>query len=472
MLIRKQQLTALIFGILIFAGAISSSWLDDFQIILVDQINLGDNVARPEIVATDNRVYVIYHQFSGSSYQPSSKFAVNIYSKDFNSKISEKVLVSLSPEYGIVTDIRVDSDEEYIYAFYEMANGQTETTSLFGVKYEMNDNFDLSAETGLISNSKVFHIAECGDELLDDPIVLVTGSEVVAITRYMEDFEPSGKTKYKVYTFTKDLVKKDEFDLDLSSVADGHARQASIERVDSYYYMVLPTTVGTVSQGTPKLDNTIPADLLLVKLDENWNVVDSKIISADVNAVETYVTGFDFDGDYFYVGYKHIPQPISTMTSMLKVYDREFNLVIEEEVKTITPQNDKPENLRMSLEVQDNKIYYAADNELYIYQQLSPTSIEETDGITPNKSQLNKNYPNPFNPTTTINFSLAEEDAKIIIYNMKGEKVKQFSDIRNQTSVVWNGNDDNGKPVSSGIYFYQLKVRNEFSQTKRMLLLK
>jgi hypothetical protein len=87
------------------------------------------------------------------------------------------------------------------------------------------------------------------------------------------------------------------------------------------------------------------------------------------------------------------------------------------------------------------------------------------------------NYPNPFNPITTISFSTAEsmENTELAIYNMKGQKVKQLVNEQlsaGQHSVIWNGTDENNKPVSSGIYFYQLKAGNRFSETKRMLLLK
>jgi len=90
-------------------------------------------------------------------------------------------------------------------------------------------------------------------------------------------------------------------------------------------------------------------------------------------------------------------------------------------------------------------------------------------------TKLNQNYPNPFNPTTTINYSL-KENSKISlnIYNIKGQKVKQLvSDYLSvgQHSVVWNGKDDNGKSVSSGIYFYKLKTGN-YEETKRMVLIK
>ena len=94
------------------------------------------------------------------------------------------------------------------------------------------------------------------------------------------------------------------------------------------------------------------------------------------------------------------------------------------------------------------------------------------------KTELHGNYPNPFNPSTTIKYSL-REDSKVTleIFNIKGQKVKQL--ISNsagqvsagQHSVVWNGTDDNGKSVSSGIYFYKLKTGN-FEKTKKMILLR
>ncbi|NQV18525.1 MAG: T9SS type A sorting domain-containing protein [Armatimonadetes bacterium] len=84
------------------------------------------------------------------------------------------------------------------------------------------------------------------------------------------------------------------------------------------------------------------------------------------------------------------------------------------------------------------------------------------------------NFPNPFNPMTTISFELNTENAEdieIVIYNLKGQKVKQFSDIRDQTSVIWDGRDDSGQSVSSGIYFYKLKA-GDFREVRKMVLMK
>jgi len=99
----------------------------------------------------------------------------------------------------------------------------------------------------------------------------------------------------------------------------------------------------------------------------------------------------------------------------------------------------------------------------------------EDNTIVQEKDYLQQNYPNPFNPTTTINYSLKENSkVSLDIYNIKGQKVKQLiSDhlSAGHHSIVWNGKDDKGKTVSSGIYFYKLKTEN-FEKTKKMILLK
>jgi photosystem II stability/assembly factor-like uncharacterized protein len=87
------------------------------------------------------------------------------------------------------------------------------------------------------------------------------------------------------------------------------------------------------------------------------------------------------------------------------------------------------------------------------------------------------NYPNPFNPSTTISFSTAEdaENVEIEIYNIKGQKVKELLIVTPSPdhifSVTWDGMDGNNQPVSSGIYFCKLKTGNK-NIIKKMLLLK
>ncbi len=88
---------------------------------------------------------------------------------------------------------------------------------------------------------------------------------------------------------------------------------------------------------------------------------------------------------------------------------------------------------------------------------------------------LNQNYPNPFNPSTTIHFELNTEnteDAEIIIYNLKGQKIRQYSIFNNQSSIIWDGTDESGKLVTSGVYFYRLLLDGTPIASRKMLLMK
>jgi len=86
------------------------------------------------------------------------------------------------------------------------------------------------------------------------------------------------------------------------------------------------------------------------------------------------------------------------------------------------------------------------------------------------------NYPNPFNPSTTISFNLASDGkVSIAVYNIKGQKVRQLvSDhiSAGEHSIVWNGDDVSGKKVGSGVYLYKLNVNGKTEAVKRCLLLK
>jgi len=86
------------------------------------------------------------------------------------------------------------------------------------------------------------------------------------------------------------------------------------------------------------------------------------------------------------------------------------------------------------------------------------------------------NYPNPFNPTTNINYNVYGEDVQteLIVYNIKGQKVKRLVSEKLSTgkyTIVWNGVDEQGSKVSSGVYFYKMKA-GKFQETKKMILMK
>ena len=100
------------------------------------------------------------------------------------------------------------------------------------------------------------------------------------------------------------------------------------------------------------------------------------------------------------------------------------------------------------------------------------------------KFLLGQNYPNPFNPSTTIPFTVNYKGqgagikspipTSLIIYNMLGQRVRTLVDeekLTGEDKVIWDGKDEVGEDVASGIYFYKLKS-GDISQTKKMLLLR
>lgn len=103
-------------------------------------------------------------------------------------------------------------------------------------------------------------------------------------------------------------------------------------------------------------------------------------------------------------------------------------------------------------------------------------SIEELEAALPSRFSLSDNYPNPFNPTTTINFTIPQgADVRLNIYNLLGELV---ATVHNEYAkpgtyqATWNGRDMNGQTAPSGIYFYELDAGAYFHQVKKMTLLK
>ncbi len=115
--------------------------------------------------------------------------------------------------------------------------------------------------------------------------------------------------------------------------------------------------------------------------------------------------------------------------------------------------------------------------ELTFTASTQPTAIDPVNDPVTGNFRLLKNYPNPFNPSTTIPFEIGgKRPAPVVleVFNMLGERVNVLVNERLQPGVyevAWNATDFNGTPLPSGIYFYQLKAA-DFRQTGKMALLR
>jgi len=316
------------------------------------------NAARPEIIQTADRVFVVYLDPSSSR-----TFRVNIYNSDMTTIVNSLTLVSIDATYGAPTDIRVISDGTYLYAFYETANDTDKKTFLFGAKYALDDNFTRVAYTGALAQSTLFTVAVVGDERLDDPAPMLNGDDITVMTRIKSTLAQSGETIYRFRKFDKSFQQKEyspgvkTFDLNLSSYADGEARPSSIIFENGYYYLTVQTAVGPSSINTDDVIWPIPANLLIVKLDSNFGFVESKTVSAETGYTEGYVTGLRSDSKYFYVTYNHVKLG-TEFSSVIKIFDKNWIAILTEKYKSATSGG-----LRPSIEISTNQIIAGNDEE-------------------------------------------------------------------------------------------------------------
>ncbi|MCK4775443.1 MAG: T9SS type A sorting domain-containing protein, partial [Candidatus Krumholzibacteria bacterium] len=110
------------------------------------------------------------------------------------------------------------------------------------------------------------------------------------------------------------------------------------------------------------------------------------------------------------------------------------------------------------------------------YTLLEPATITGVPDTTPSAfNALGQNTPNPFNPTTSIRYSLeAATDARLAIYDTRGRLVRTLLNgpkTKGGHTAIWDGKDNSGQRVASGVYFYRLEAAS-FTQTRKMVFIK
>lgn len=113
--------------------------------------------------------------------------------------------------------------------------------------------------------------------------------------------------------------------------------------------------------------------------------------------------------------------------------------------------------------------YFERFKSIQLPSGVSPRSAEIPSGYT-----LKNNYPNPFNPSTAIEYAIPNSEyVRLDIYNTSGQRIKTLQagfQMAGQYKTTWNGTDESGSSVSTGIYIYRLKTQTTM-QSKRMVLI-
>jgi len=122
-----------------------------------------------------------------------------------------------------------------------------------------------------------------------------------------------------------------------------------------------------------------------------------------------------------------------------------------------------------------HKMVQVTRSSIWVYDFAYEEYVADSDIVLPfATSELQGNYPNPFNPSTTISFSLEVSGfVSLDVYNIKGQKVRSLvSDVRGagEHQVVWNGCDEQGRSVGSGVYFYRLDTGGYIGVKKMVMV--
>ena len=143
-----------------------------------------------------------------------------------------------------------------------------------------------------------------------------------------------------------------------------------------------------------------------------------------------------------------------------------FTIVAPDPLYPVQNFNPFPLKMRLTLRIVSEGNWWQPDDE---------TSVAGGNDAAPSQLTLNQNYPNPFNPDTTIEFTIHETTVvNLCIFNSTGQKVRTLvseSVSAGKHRLVWNGHNDSGVTVSSGIYFVFLKAGTT-TLSRRMLLMR
>ncbi|HJN69584.1 MAG TPA: T9SS type A sorting domain-containing protein, partial [Candidatus Marinimicrobia bacterium] len=174
---------------------------------------------------------------------------------------------------------------------------------------------------------------------------------------------------------------------------------------------------------------------------------------------------------------QHDPKSITFGTvnsnGIVKIQDTDeelglFNLICspKEETRVVIPINISEEEANVTFSIRT-----IGFDRTIISQQTKKMTIENI----PDQFALHNNYPNPFNPVTTIRYDLPlGTDVHLVVFDILGREVKTLVNEKQEAgfkSVKWNGRNDMGQTVSAGMYFYRIHA-GSFSKVQKMVLLK
>jgi len=349
--------------------------------------------------------------------------------------------VEFKPSLGIsyISDLTIQSDDPYFPSLEISLTGQ-------GFPYEKSPNpFSLiSPLKGAILDTlrPTLFWTVSADSNSDDTVSYVL--------LYSQDSTFSSKTEISgildtFYNFSQDLIENAKYFWKVKA-KDNHNFSTWSNQTDWYFYI--------------NSLNEPPLSFFLIS-PENNSLIDTfkpRFIwqrTSDPDPLDSVFYVLRFDTSYFF-----------TNPTNVSLADTSYNCP-----DSLIPQ---AVNYWKVKAIDKDSLYF--ETSVWNFTVPEQTSVNNEENFFPSKTfQLSQNFPNPFNSSTIIEFFLPKEaEIELSIYNIFGQKVKILLNEKlssGKKRVFWDGKNEKGENLPSGIYFYQLRIGN-FSETKKLILLK
>jgi hypothetical protein len=246
---------------------------------------------------------------------------------------------------------------------------------------------------------------------------------------------------------------------------------AEIE-ADDAYWILYATAYGTFPDGSlPKTNGIQAGNIAIGKLssEENSNLITIPVILQKSQGIHACYVELNIDGRY-----TDVDSVVGNLPKGWLIVHNYVKGVLKIAMAGITPLTDGT-LATINLNLKNKSVKFSVSGSAKLNANLNSQINSFTVQAVPGQFGLSQNYPNPFNPSTVIQYQLAQDShVGLTIYDILGQKIKTLVSGMQQAgyyNITWDGTNNSGNKVASGIYIYRLQAGN-FTKTLKMNLLK
>ena len=326
-------------------------------------------------------------------------------------------------------------------------------------------------------------------QAIDDSLAVITDTVKIRVNIYGDVSGNGTVTAFDAALVLQNVISAMSFTPLQNRIGDVTGNNG-ISSLDASY--LLQYTVGLISSFPGGLGKKHQTDAVLSAFSfriEKSKEADHYDLFVSVNK-PSQVLGLSMD-----LGYDStivIPRSFSktAISDSMTIASKFFTKSVKLAMAGIKPMNNAGDVIKFTFTLKDPN--YPKNAILFTMKKFMLNETDHTNdvgGITlnvrdlaqlPTVYKLEQNFPNPFNPTTTINYQLPDASSvTIIVFNLLGQEVKTLISEQQSAgyySLIWNGNDNTNRTVSSGVYLYRISAigpqNKRFSEVKKMLLIR